>query len=123
MAGTAMQAIEFVQMQRDDELWELLISLALESPALTGILPFTAVLTHANMYICGQLLFAGPNRPASCLEAGLHLLLVILKLYCLDSSCMGHTCIQSSCCLGVSWTLFVAPAHQLPLPPAVLHET
>lgn len=30
------QAIEFVQMQRDDELWELLISLALESPALTG---------------------------------------------------------------------------------------
>lgn len=32
----AMQAIEFVQMQRDDELWELLISLALESPALTG---------------------------------------------------------------------------------------
>ena len=90
MAGTAMQAIEFVQMQRDDELWELLISLALESPALTGILPFTAVLTHTNMYICGQLLFAGPNRPASCLEAGLHLLLVILKLYCLDSSCMGH---------------------------------
>lgn len=32
----AMQAIEFVQMQRDDELWELLISLALESPVLTG---------------------------------------------------------------------------------------
>ncbi|KAL0041397.1 hypothetical protein WJX79_002126 [Trebouxia sp. C0005] len=30
------QAIEFVQMQRDDQLWELLISLALESPALTG---------------------------------------------------------------------------------------
>lgn len=30
------QAIEFVQMQRDDELWELLISLALESPVLTG---------------------------------------------------------------------------------------
>lgn len=24
-------------MQRDDELWELLISLALESPALTGM--------------------------------------------------------------------------------------
>lgn len=32
----AVQAIEFVQMQRDDELWELLISLSLESPALTG---------------------------------------------------------------------------------------
>jgi len=35
MAATVMQAIEFVQMQRDDELWELLISLALESPALS----------------------------------------------------------------------------------------
>jgi hypothetical protein len=63
MAASAMQAIEFVQMQRDDELWELLISLALESPALTGIVPSIAVLTHANMYICGPLLFARPKRP------------------------------------------------------------
>ena len=39
-----MQAIEFVQMQRDDELWELLISLALESPALTGALFFFCLL-------------------------------------------------------------------------------
>ena len=30
------QAIEFVQMQRDDELWELLISLAIGSADLTG---------------------------------------------------------------------------------------
>ncbi len=51
MAVIAMQAIEFVQMQRDDDLWELLISLALESPALTGILPSVAMLTHANKYI------------------------------------------------------------------------
>ncbi len=51
MAASVMQAIEFVQMQRNDELWELLISLALESPALTGLVPFTSVLTHANMYI------------------------------------------------------------------------
>ncbi len=36
MSPGVLQAIEFVQMQRDDELWELLISLALESPALTG---------------------------------------------------------------------------------------
>ena len=35
----AMQAIEFVQMQQDDELWELLISLALDSPVLTGATP------------------------------------------------------------------------------------
>lgn len=33
---TAVQAIEFVQMQRDDELWELLISLAIGSADLTG---------------------------------------------------------------------------------------
>ena len=31
-----MQAIEFVQMQRDDELWELLISLALSDADMTG---------------------------------------------------------------------------------------
>ena len=31
-----LQAIEFVQMQRDDELWELLISLALGNASLTG---------------------------------------------------------------------------------------
>lgn len=31
------QAIEFVQMQRDDELWELLISLALGSANMTGL--------------------------------------------------------------------------------------
>jgi hypothetical protein len=31
-----LQAIEFVQMQRDDELWELLISLALGSANMTG---------------------------------------------------------------------------------------
>ena len=44
----AVQAIEFVQMQRDDELWELLISLALESPALTGggSFPPPACLAH-----------------------------------------------------------------------------
>lgn len=36
LCSAVMQAIEFVQMQRDDELWELLISLSLESPALTG---------------------------------------------------------------------------------------
>lgn len=34
-----LQAIEFVQMQRDDELWETLIGLSLESPALTGAQP------------------------------------------------------------------------------------
>ena len=34
--GVAAQAVEFVQMQRDDELWELLISLALGSADLTG---------------------------------------------------------------------------------------
>lgn len=33
-----MQAIEFVQMQRDDELWELLISLALSDADMTGAL-------------------------------------------------------------------------------------
>ena len=32
------QAIEFVQMQRDDELWELLISLALSDADMTGAL-------------------------------------------------------------------------------------
>ena len=32
----SMQAIEFVQMQRDDELWELLISLALTDAGMTG---------------------------------------------------------------------------------------
>lgn len=31
-----MQAIEFVQMQRDDELWELLISLALADADMIG---------------------------------------------------------------------------------------
>ena len=33
-----MQAVEFVQMQRDDELWELLISLALSDADMTGAL-------------------------------------------------------------------------------------
>ena len=31
-----LQAIEFVQMQQDDELWDLLITLALAQPPLTG---------------------------------------------------------------------------------------
>lgn len=35
MAG--VQAIEFVQMQQDDELWDLLISLALADASLTGV--------------------------------------------------------------------------------------
>ena len=34
--ASAVQAIEFVQMQRDDELWELLISLALSDADMTG---------------------------------------------------------------------------------------
>ena len=34
-----MQAIEFVQMQRDDDLWDLLISLALADAELLGTLP------------------------------------------------------------------------------------
>ena len=80
MAANVMQAIECVHMQRDDELWELLISLALESPALTGILPFTSMLTHANMYICGPMLLACPKSPHDfCLMASLHLLLIILR--------------------------------------------
>ncbi|KAK9831005.1 hypothetical protein WJX81_007857 [Elliptochloris bilobata] len=36
-----VKAVEFVQMQRDDELWELLISLALGSAELTGTLPYS----------------------------------------------------------------------------------
>ena len=36
MSCLVVQAIEFVQMQRDDDLWETLIGLALDSPALTG---------------------------------------------------------------------------------------
>ena len=32
-----LQAIEFVQMQQDDELWDLLITLALAQPPLTGL--------------------------------------------------------------------------------------
>lgn len=36
LLGVGAQAVEFVQMQRDDELWELLISLALGSADLTG---------------------------------------------------------------------------------------
>ncbi len=80
MAATVMQAIEFVQMQRDDELWELLISLALESPALTGTLPFISMLTHANRYSRGPLLFACAKRPThSCIKVSLHLLLIILR--------------------------------------------
>ena len=31
-----LQAIDFVQMQQDDELWDLLISLALADASLTG---------------------------------------------------------------------------------------
>lgn len=31
-----MQAVEFVSLQQDDELWELLISLALGDAQLTG---------------------------------------------------------------------------------------
>ncbi len=36
MGADVLQAIEFVQMQRDDELWELLISLALSDADMTG---------------------------------------------------------------------------------------
>ena len=80
MAASVMQAIEFVQMQRDDDLWELLITLALESPALTGIVPSIAVLIRANMYICAPLWFACPKRPTHfCLKASLHLLPIILR--------------------------------------------
>ena len=32
-----LQAIEFVQMQQDDELWDLLIALALSQAPLTGL--------------------------------------------------------------------------------------
>ena len=38
-----MQAIEFVQMQQDDELWDLLITLALSQAPLTGLL------SHINL--------------------------------------------------------------------------
>ena len=39
-----VQAIEFVQMQRDDELWELLISLAIGSADLTGGQPPASII-------------------------------------------------------------------------------
>ena len=32
-----LQAIDFVQMQQDDELWDLLIALALSQAPLTGL--------------------------------------------------------------------------------------
>lgn len=32
----SVQAIDFVQMQQDDELWDLLIALALSQAPLTG---------------------------------------------------------------------------------------
>ena len=71
----AMQAIEFVQMQRDDELWELLISLALESPALTGggaFLSPARLTLHAHYSPCLALLFPPlpcPALPCSSLPA------------------------------------------------------
>ena len=65
MSCLVLQAIEFVQMQRDDDLWETLIGLALESPALTGTsLCFgcslvTVVCTHV-------IVDSFPSRAASC---------------------------------------------------------
>ena len=43
-----MQAIEFVQMQRDDELWELLISLALTDAGMTGALQLLLATAKAS---------------------------------------------------------------------------
>lgn len=44
----SMQAIEFVQMQRDDELWELLISLALTDAGMTGALQLLLATAKAS---------------------------------------------------------------------------
>lgn len=42
-----MQAIEFVKMQQDDDLWDLLIALALSQPSLIGK---ATSKTHAELY-------------------------------------------------------------------------
>ena len=43
-----LQAIDFVQMQQDDELWDLLISLALADASLTGDSARLATLPYCN---------------------------------------------------------------------------
>ena len=58
-----VQAIEFVQMQRDDELWELLVTLSLESPALTGIL----LLLYSSKTL-NELLRSSPQLLLPCLQ-------------------------------------------------------
>lgn len=50
MAG-GLQAIDFVQMQGDDELWELLISLALGSAESTGA-PSCMLAWHKHVQEC-----------------------------------------------------------------------
>ena len=44
-----LQAIEFVQMQGDDELWELLITLALGSAEFTGMHPHPSALNFITI--------------------------------------------------------------------------
>lgn len=53
-----MQAIEFVQMQRDDELWELLIDLALSDADMTG----ASFSTHPFLLKCVHSLLGGSVR-------------------------------------------------------------
>ena len=70
----AMQAIEFVQMQRDDELWELLISLALSDADMTGA-SFRKQPTHSNASIlravsCMRSPLMGFTAPSAILYAG-----------------------------------------------------
>ena len=50
LAICCLQAIEFVQMQQDDELWDLLIALALSQAPLTG-----------RLLIHGQIIWHAPN--------------------------------------------------------------
>jgi hypothetical protein len=61
--GSHLQAIEFVRSQRDDELWDHLISWALSSPDTTG-----ALLDHIGERIA-QMAFVTPTLKGYCMAA------------------------------------------------------
>ena len=84
LCSAVMQAIEFVQMQRDDELWELLISLSLESPALTGHNPPAWPVLPCPNNACSR----SAERFAA-LHFALYPALLALFLPCLPLSCLA----------------------------------
>ncbi|BDA42740.1 Vacuolar protein sorting-associated protein 41 homolog [Coccomyxa sp. Obi] len=100
------QAIEFVQMQRDDELWELLISLAIGSADLTG-----ALLDHIGGYV-------DPLRLVQKIPVGLEIPRLRDRLVHIIADFRTQTSLREGCntilhhdCLSLAQRLYLEVRH------------